>query len=84
VTSEHEFERGAQREPVPPVGEELHIPGPSILPILLAAGITLALIGITISIVLVIIGLALAIPVAVIWLRTTLADIGELPPSHHH
>jgi hypothetical protein len=71
-------------EPAPPVGEEIHLPGPSILPIVLAAGITLALIGVTISIVLVIIGLAITIPTIVIWIRTTRADIAELPPSHHH
>ena len=31
---------------VPPVGEEIHLPGPSILPVLTAVGITLTLIGI--------------------------------------
>jgi hypothetical protein len=67
-----------------PVGEEIHMPGPSILPILLAAGIALALIGITISIILVILGLAIAIPVIVVWIRSTISDIGELPPTHHH
>ena len=74
----------AERELVAPAGEEIHMPGPSILPILLAAGITLALIGITLSIFLVIIGLAIAIPVTVIWIRSTISDIGELPPTHHH
>jgi len=69
-------------EEVPPVGEEIHMPGPSILPILLAAGITLALIGITLSIFLVIIGVAIAIPVIVIWIRSTMSDIAELPPHH--
>jgi hypothetical protein len=32
---------------VPPVGEEIHLPGPSILPLLTAVGITLALVGFT-------------------------------------
>lgn len=71
-------------QPVPPVGEEIHLPGPSILPLILAAGITLALIGITISKILVVGGLAITIPTIVIWVRTTRADIAELPPSHHH
>lgn len=68
---------------VPPPGEEIHLPGPSLLPLLLAVGITLALIGITISIVLVVAGLAIAIPTVVQWIRTTQADIAELPPEHH-
>ena len=42
--------------PVPPVGEEIHLPGPSLLPILNAAGITLALIGITLGWVLCVVG----------------------------
>ncbi|MGA2469890.1 MAG: hypothetical protein ABSG64_04280 [Solirubrobacteraceae bacterium] len=70
-------------ETVPPVGEQIHLPGPSLLPVLLAIGITLALVGITASIVLVVIGLAIAIPVSVQWIRTTQADIAELPPERH-
>ena len=34
---------------IPPTGEEIHLPGPTILPLLTAAGITLAVIGITLS-----------------------------------
>lgn len=71
-------------ESPPPVGEEIHLPGPSILPLLLAVGITCALVGVTVSIILVVIGLAITIPSIVLWIRTTVADIAELPPSHHH
>ena len=71
-------------EPAPPVGEQIHLPGPSILPLVLAAGITLALIGVTVSKILVVLGLLIAIPSIVLWIRTTRADIAELPPSHHH
>ena len=35
--------------PVPPAGEEIHLPGPSIQPLLLAFGITLALVGVTLG-----------------------------------
>jgi hypothetical protein len=73
----------ASLEPdVPPAGEEIHLPGPSILPLLLAVGLTLALVGVTISIVLVVIGLAVAIPVLVKWIRSTRQQIDELPPNH--
>jgi hypothetical protein len=60
---------------LPPLGEEIHLPGPSLLPLLLAVGITLSLIGVTLSLALTAIGLR--------WIRSTRADIEELPPSHH-
>jgi hypothetical protein len=68
---------------VPPTGEELHLPGPSIQPPLLAAGITIALIGITTSIFMVIFGAILSIAVIGRWIRDTRRDIGELPLEHH-
>jgi hypothetical protein len=71
-------------EPVPPVGEEIHLPGPSLLPLILAAGITCALVGVTVSIYLVVIGVVITIPTIVVWIRGTLTGIAELPPSHHH
>lgn len=71
-------------EALPPVGEEIHLPGPSLLPLVLAIGITLALVGVTVSIILVVLGLALAIPALVLWIRSTRSDIAELPPSHGH
>jgi hypothetical protein len=67
---------------VPPAGEQIHVPAPSFLPVLLAVGLTLALIGVTLSIVLTVAGLVLAIPVLVIWIRSAREDIGNLPPGH--
>lgn len=65
----------------PPVGEQIHLPEPSILPLLLAVGITLALIGVTISPILIVAGLALAIPVLVRWVRESRAELEHLPPG---
>ena len=42
---------------VPPTGEQLHMPSPSLLPVLLAVGLALALVGVTVSIILTIVGL---------------------------
>jgi hypothetical protein len=69
-------------EHVPPTGEEIHLPGSSLLPLLLAIGITLTLVGITLGIELTVIGLVLSIPVLVVWIRSTREDIEELPPGH--
>jgi hypothetical protein len=66
----------------PPVGEQIHLPGRSVLPPVLAVGLTLALIGVTLSIIITIIGLVIAIPVIVLWVRSTRDDIADLPPGH--
>jgi Flp pilus assembly protein TadB len=71
-----------QPEDVPPTGEQLHMPRPSWLPLLLAVGLTLALIGVTVSIVFTVIGLVITLPVLVLWIRSAREDMGELPPGH--
>ena len=63
----------------PPVGEEIHLPGPSILPVLTALGITLALIGITTFIEFTVIGGVLTIVCIVRWIKDTRQEIDELP-----
>jgi hypothetical protein len=68
---------------VPPAGEEVHLPGPSILPVLTGVGITLALVGITTFIVLTVIGGLLTIGCVVRWIKDTRHDIDELPLDAH-
>jgi hypothetical protein len=63
----------------PPVGEEIHLPGPSLLPVLTALGITLALIGITTFIELTVAGGILTIACIVRWIKDTREEIDELP-----
>ncbi|MEA2299318.1 MAG: hypothetical protein QOF77_2254 [Solirubrobacteraceae bacterium] len=67
----------------PPVGEEIHLPDPSILPLLLAVGITVALVGVTVSPIFIVAGLALTIPVLVRWIREARTELHELPPGPH-
>jgi hypothetical protein len=69
---------------VPPAEEEIHLPGPSVQPVLLAAGISLALVGVTLSIVLVIAGGLLSLVVIVRWIQDTRRDIAELPLHDEH
>jgi hypothetical protein len=64
---------------VPPVGEEIHLPGPSVVPVLTALGITLLLVGITTFIELTIAGGLLTIGCAVRWIKDTRGEIDELP-----
>jgi hypothetical protein len=67
---------------LPPVGEEIHLPGGSVQPLLLTIGITVALVGVTTSIVLVIAGSLLALWTMVRWIADTRRDIAELPVHH--
>jgi hypothetical protein len=67
---------------VPPAGEEIHIPEPSLMPVLLAVGITLAVVGITTFIELTVIGVVLSLAVLVRWLRGARVELEELPPEH--
>jgi hypothetical protein len=69
---------------IPPAGEEIHLPGPSIQPLLLAVAITVALVGVTTSVFFVIAGGILALVVIVRWVRDARRDIAELPLEHDH
>ena len=69
--------------PVPPAGEEIHLPGPTILPLVSAIAITLIVIGTTITWILSAIGGVLFILTTVRWIRDTRRDVGALPEQHH-
>jgi len=64
---------------IPPVGEEIHLPGPTILPVLTAVGITLSVIGITTFIELTVIGVILTLACLIRWIKDTRHEIDELP-----
>jgi hypothetical protein len=69
---------------VPPVGEEIHMPASSILPLLNAAALAGAIVSITFNVVLsVLFGIAFLWTTA-IWIRDTRRDIAELPLDHSH
>ena len=69
--------------PAPPPGEELHLPGPSLLPFLCAIAITLIVVGTTISIVISIVGLVFLVIIVIRWIGDTRRDVAELPEEHH-
>jgi hypothetical protein len=70
--------------PVPPAGEEIHLPGPSILPLVTAVAITLIVIGTTITWILSAIGGVLFIVTVIRWIRDTRRDVAALPEQHRH
>jgi hypothetical protein len=67
----------------PPAGEDIHLPGPSLLPVLSAISITCMIIGLTLSWLFSIFGILLFVATTTIWVRDTRRDIDELPEEHH-
>lgn len=70
--------------PVPPPGEPIHLPDPSYLPVLVAFGVTLALVGVVINVVMLTIGILITLVALVRWIRLTRAEMAELPLEHEH
>jgi hypothetical protein len=68
----------------PPVGEEIHMPASSILPLLNAAGLALAIVSLTLTWYLVAAGAIIFLVTSVIWIRDTRRDIAALPLDHSH
>lgn len=75
---------GSEHTPAPPVGEEIHMPAPSLLPIINAVGLTLAIIGTTLSIPVTIFGLIVFLVSTTIWIVKARREFDELPAEHHH
>jgi Flp pilus assembly protein TadB len=73
-----------QRSPVAPAGEEIHLPGPTLHPLLLAVGFTVFLVGITTTLVLVIAGGILFVATLLVWIRNARREFEHLPSEHHH
>jgi hypothetical protein len=67
----------------PPAGEQIHMPAPSIQPLLNAAGLACAIVGITEGLVFVIGGLVVFLVTLVIWIRSTAREVNDLPLEHH-
>jgi hypothetical protein len=66
----------------PPAGEEIHLPGPTLIPLMTAIGITLIVIGTTLSLVVSVVGLVIFLVTTVMWIRDTRHDVSELPEKH--
>lgn len=75
-----QIKRGGE---VPPPGEQIHLPGPSYLPVLVAVGATIALVGVVINWWMFGVGIALMALSIARWVSDTRRDIAELPLEHH-
>ena len=68
----------------PPVGEQIHMPASSRLPILNAIGLSIAVVSITITPIGIVVGLVLFFITTAIWIRAAARELDELPAEHHH
>ena len=69
---------------VPPRGEEIHLPDPSYLPVIVAAGTTIAVVGVVINLMIAAIGITITVVATVRWIRQTREEMAELPLEHEH
>jgi CHASE2 domain-containing sensor protein len=71
------------QQQAPPAGEELHLPGPSLIPLFSAIGIMLIVIGTTVfPPIPAVVGAIIFIVTTVRWIRDTRRDVAALPEEH--
>ena len=73
----------AFERPVPPAGEEIHLPGGSLQPLLVTVGVTLALVGITASTPMLVFGVVLTLVTLAKWFADAKHEYEHLPAHHH-
>ena len=67
---------------VPPAGEQVHMPEPSVLPLINAAALAAAIVSITISWILVAAALIIFLGTTIRWVADVRRDISNLPLDH--
>lgn len=72
-----------RHSPAPPAGEHIHMPAPSLLPIVNAVGVSLAIVGVTLSLFVTALGLVIFGVSTVIWIVKARQELSELPAEHH-
>lgn len=65
--------------PAPAAGEQIHLPGPTAIPLVTAIAVTLVVIGTTLSWILTAVGAVLLVGCLVRWISETREGISELP-----
>ena len=71
-----------EQEPAPPPGEAIHLPGPSYLPVLVAFGVSIALVGVVLNWVVFGLGAAITVIAIVRWVGQVRQEMDDLPLEH--
>jgi hypothetical protein len=75
----------ATERKLPEVGEEIHLPGPSAQPLMVAVSSTVALIGVTQDTpVIFIVGITFLLITLYQWIRDAVIEFKALPDHHRH
>lgn len=67
---------------VQPAGEAIHLPGPSYLPVIVAVGTTIMLVGVVLSWLVFGLGAAITVVAIIRWVIQLRAEMAELPLEH--
>jgi Flp pilus assembly protein TadB len=78
VATESEQPEGSLPQPT----EEIHLPDPSYLPVVLAFGLSIAIVGVVFTWVVVAIGLIIFAIALFRWIRQTREEMSQLPLGH--
>ena len=62
--------------------EEIHLPDPSYMPVLLAFGVMIVVVGVVLTWIMVAIGLIITLIALTRWIRQTREEMAELPLEH--
>lgn len=71
-------------KPVPPAGEDIHLPGNSVQPLILTLGITILLVGLTVNWWIIAVGLIITIATLVAWVRDAIRETNAFPLHDEH
>lgn len=71
-----------QDPPVPEASEQIHLPGPSYIPLVVALGVTVALVGVVVAWWVFAIGMVVFLLPVFRWIADTRQDIADLPLDH--
>lgn len=67
---------------VPPPGEPIHLPGPSFLPVLVAFGAMIALVGVVLNWFVFALGIVIMVIAIVRWISQVRHEMADLPLEH--
>jgi hypothetical protein len=69
---------------VPPPAEAIHLPEPSYLPVILAFGVMVTLVGLLLSFIISALGLIIVLVALIRWIGQARSEMNELPLEHGH
>jgi hypothetical protein len=71
-------------KPVPPAGEDIHLPGNSVQPLILTLGVTILLVGLTTNLWILAVGLIITVATIVAWVRDAIRETNAFPLHDEH